>query len=73
MSMNLKEILPALIGKGIDESDYYSMLRIIEENLCEASAKYLDSLLMFYDDTYYLFYKSDLKEIWNTMLDLAKE
>ena len=73
MSMNLKDILPALLDKGIDESDYYSMIRLIEDNLCVAAAAYLSDLLMFYDDTFYLKYDSDKKEIWNTMLDLAKE
>ena len=73
MKMNLREILPKLLSTGIDECDYYSTTQLIEDNLCVQASEYLDSLLMFYDDTYYLKYDSDLKEIWNTMLDMAKQ
>ena len=57
---------------GIDEGDYYTELNLIEEELGIPARNYVESLFgPVFDDRLYID-NGRVKEIWNTMLDLAK-
>jgi hypothetical protein len=61
------------LSKGVVYGEYFQHFSAFRDAFGDAAAQYLKSLIKENKTTFRRHLDCDLKEVWNTMLDLAKK